>query len=72
MAAIALSGQMQDVILVRHDGTVLGPCILYCDSRAKEEARAIESQFGEDFLCRETGHTAMQHPTEAQVLMDRL
>jgi len=41
---------------VKQDGSVLGPAILYCDSRAEEEACAIEEQWGKDRLCRETGN----------------
>ena len=56
IAAISLSGQMQDLIFVRNDGTVLGPAILYSDSRATEEAAAIEAKIGKDRLCIETGN----------------
>ena len=56
IAAVSLSGQMQDVILVRKDGDVLGPAILYSDSRAVEQASAIEARFGKDYLSLETGN----------------
>ena len=34
IAALSLSGQMQDVILVRRDSSVLGPGICYASSAA--------------------------------------
>jgi xylulokinase len=45
VAAVILSGQMQDTILLGDDD-VVGPAILYSDSRAQVEAAAIEQLVG--------------------------
>lgn len=55
IAAVALSGQMQDMILLGDDGA-LGPAILYSDSRAQIEAQTIVAQINEAELVRITGN----------------
>lgn len=55
IGAVALSGQMQDMILLGDDGAV-GPAILYSDSRAQVEAGAIAMQIGDADLVRITGN----------------
>lgn len=52
--AIALSGQMQSVLLVDVDGQPLLPALLYSDSRATAEASRLEEVIGRDRLLRET------------------
>jgi xylulokinase len=52
--AIALSGQMQSVLLVDVDGQPLLPALLYSDSRATTEASRLEAVIGRDRLLRET------------------
>uniref|UniRef100_A0A061QQB8 Glycerol kinase n=1 Tax=Tetraselmis sp. GSL018 TaxID=582737 RepID=A0A061QQB8_9CHLO len=44
--AIALTGQMQNLILV-HKGRALRPALLYSDVRAQEEAESIEQSLGQ-------------------------
>lgn len=46
LEAVAVTGQMQDLICLGHDGRVLRPAILYSDRRAAAE---------HDELCRELG-----------------
>ena len=55
VAAIALSGQMQDLIVLG-DGEALGNAILYADSRAHSEATAICAQIGNERLVAITGN----------------
>lgn len=54
--AIALTGQMQDVILVDIDGEPIRPAILYSDSRAHAEAAWINAQVGRERLAHLTGY----------------
>lgn len=53
---IALTGQMQDVILIDADGTPLNHVILYSDTRAKAEAEGIVRRFGVERLRSLTGN----------------
>ncbi|MEN4098812.1 MAG: FGGY family carbohydrate kinase, partial [Anaerolineaceae bacterium] len=55
LAAIILSGQMQDVILVGPEDA-LAPAILYSDARAQEEAAAILVKLGEEKIISTTGN----------------
>ena len=55
IAAVALSGQMQNMILLGDEGA-LGAAILYSDSRAQVEAQAIAGQIGDAELVRITGN----------------
>jgi xylulokinase len=55
MAAIALSGQMQDVILIGADDA-LAPAILYSDVRAQDEAAEVLAKVGEEKLLAITGN----------------
>ncbi|MEW5958556.1 MAG: FGGY-family carbohydrate kinase [Chloroflexota bacterium] len=52
---IALSGQMQDVILVDTEKS-LAPAILYADTRAQQEARQVLERLGEERLQQVTGN----------------
>lgn len=53
---IALTGQMQDVVLLGARGEPLRPVILYSDVRAQEEAAAIEAELGRAALLERTGN----------------
>ena len=61
MAGVALSGQMQDLILLgpsqSSDECALGSAILYSDSRAEEEAAWLVEQVGAEKLMRITGNS---------------
>lgn len=55
IAAVALSGQMQDLILLgEHEA--LGAAILYSDNRAQGEAETITATIGAEELTRITGN----------------
>jgi xylulokinase len=54
--AIALTGQMQDTILVRADGETTRPVILYSDTRARAEADHIVQVLGAERLRELTGN----------------
>lgn len=54
--AIALTGQMQNLILVGNEGEPVRPAILYNDTRAQAEIAAIRQQWGEDKLREITGN----------------
>jgi len=54
-AAVALSGQMQDLILLG-EREALGSAILYSDSRAVDEAAQLDAHFGYAKLARITGN----------------
>jgi xylulokinase len=54
--SIALTGQMQDVILLDRAGVPTYPVILYSDTRAHVEADAINADFGADQLRALTGN----------------
>lgn len=66
ICAISLSGQMQDVIFACQDGTALGPAILYSDSRAEDEAHAIEAQV-ENLKCQLLESSARLMPSSPLV-----
>lgn len=55
LAAVALSGQMQDMILL-DDQRAVGPAILYSDSRAVAEAARLDTEIGGETLARITGN----------------
>ena len=55
VAAVILSGQMQDLIPLGDDDA-LGPALLYADSRGQEEAAAIERLVGVETLTAVTGN----------------
>lgn len=54
--AIALTGQMQDVILVDAGGGVVRPAILYSDTRALAEAQEINRIYSSQRLKQVTGN----------------
>lgn len=54
--AVAITGQMQDLILMSRDGTQLRPAILYSDTRARAEAEEINEKLGRDRLKALTGN----------------
>lgn len=54
--AIAITGQMQNVILLGADREPVRPVILYSDSRAHAEAAAVQAAVGQDTLRRLTGN----------------
>lgn len=54
--AIALTGQMQDVVLIDVNGEAVRPVILYSDARAQAEADEVISTFGADYLRELTGN----------------
>lgn len=54
--AIAITGQMQDVILLDSDGSLTRSVILYSDTRAHVEAAEINLKLGTDQLCELTGN----------------
>lgn len=54
--AIAVTGQMQDVILVDADGSPVHPVILYSDTRARTEADEVVQRFGAEQLRTLTGN----------------
>lgn len=62
-AAIAVTGQMQDLVVYGQGGTsaALGPAILYSDTRAGREAALVAEVRGEDRLVREARNA--QDPT---------
>lgn len=55
IAAVALSGQMQDLILLGEHEAV-GPAILYSDGRAQVEAQMITATVGAEALTQITGN----------------
>jgi xylulokinase len=54
--AIALTGQMQDAILLDAAGDPVRPVILYSDTRARAEAETVLAQLGLDRLRELTGN----------------
>lgn len=57
---IGLSGQMHGVVLLDGTGDVIGPALLWCDSRTGDECREItELAGGEERLLRLTGNPAL-------------
>ncbi len=55
--AIALTGQMQDVILLDDNGSPVHPAILYSDTRAHQEADEVNRAIGADRLRELTGNS---------------
>ncbi len=56
IAAIAITGQMQDVILIDERGEPVRPVILYSDTRARAEANEVIAKIGADRLRELTGN----------------
>uniref|UniRef100_A0A6U5X001 glycerol kinase n=1 Tax=Guillardia theta TaxID=55529 RepID=A0A6U5X001_GUITH len=56
VTCVALTGQMQNLILLDKHGHALRNAILYNDTRASEEARFVEEEYGREALVRETGN----------------
>ncbi len=54
--AIAVTGQMQNTILIDASGQPVRPVILYSDTRAKDESRKIEAILGNQPLRQLTGN----------------
>lgn len=54
--AIAVTGQMQDLILIDGRGNPIRPVILYSDTRAREEAASINRRIGAAQLRELTGN----------------
>ncbi len=54
--SIAITGQMQNVILLDQEGKALRPVILYSDSRARTEADEVSAMLGGQRLRRLTGN----------------
>mgnify|MGYP001036913002 CR=1 FL=1 len=55
LAGVALTGQMQDLILFDDDKFLVRPVILYSDTRARQEADIINMTFGAQRLLGLTG-----------------
>lgn len=55
IAAVAFTGQMQDVIIMDDEGPIR-PAILYSDQRAQAEAEMIADQIGLDHWIKRTGN----------------
>ncbi len=55
--AIAITGQMQDLILLNGQGEPTRPVILYSDTRAHQEAVEVNAQIGADRLQQLTGNS---------------
>lgn len=53
--AVALTGQMQNVILIDASGQPMRPVILYSDTRARSEAEAVRAALGAQTLEQLTG-----------------
>jgi xylulokinase len=56
VGAVAVTGQMQDCILLDADGVPTHPVILYSDTRAQTEADLITERIGADRLIALTGN----------------
>lgn len=56
IAAIVMSGQMQDVIPVDQQLLPVGNAILYSDGRGEPQSEAIKRALGEEYLERSTGN----------------
>lgn len=56
ISAIAMSGQMQDLIPLDHDLEPTGSAILYSDGRAEVQARQLEQAVGADRFLSITGN----------------
>jgi xylulokinase len=56
VAAIALTGQMQDLIMVNGEGNAVRPVILYGDTRARAESETIVAKLGAERLYELTGN----------------
>lgn len=54
IALLSFSGQMQDCIPVRADGTAVRPAILYSDGRGAPYAERLLAELGEETIVRET------------------
>jgi len=56
VSAVAVTGQMQDAILIDGDGTPTHPVILYSDTRASAEAEMVVARVGAERLKALTGN----------------
>src|SRR5215212_5986180 len=55
--AVAITGQMQDLILIDAQGEPIRPVILYSDSRAHAEAKEINMILNSERLQKTTGNS---------------
>lgn len=69
--ALALTGQMQDVVLLRGDD-VLRPALLYSDTRAQTEAESIHARLGPGVWERTTANEQDASSIPAKLLWLRL
>ncbi len=59
VACVAMSGQMMGVVLVDEHGQALRPAIIWADTRAEKQARALAERFGV-----ERGYDLLGHPID--------
>ena len=57
--SMAVTGQVETLVMVDQDGVPLRKAIVWLDNRAKEEAAFLEKRFGEEELFRLSGQTQM-------------
>ncbi|MFN8562318.1 MAG: FGGY family carbohydrate kinase [Anaerolineae bacterium] len=69
--ALALTGQMQDLILLDADGNPVRPVILYSDTRAQSEAAQITDRLGRGRLRALTGNDQGADSLWAKILWVR-
>lgn len=56
MKGIGFSGQMQGLVILDGEGTVLRPAILWCDQRTQEECNYLNNEIGQDKISLYTGN----------------
>jgi xylulokinase len=65
---IGLTGQMHGPVLLNQKGELLGPCMLWMDTRAEAQAAALTSSIGEERLLTLTGNPAVAAFPAAKLL----
>jgi xylulokinase len=67
IACVAMSGQMMGVVLVDEEDAVLRPAVIWADTRAEAEARALEARIG-----RDRGYELLGHRIDATYCLPKL
>ncbi|HEY5532118.1 MAG TPA: xylulokinase [Candidatus Anoxymicrobiaceae bacterium] len=68
IAGIGVSGQMHGSVFLDGSGTVVRPCILWCDQRTSSQCEQITRTIGLDRLSKWTGNPALPGFTAPKVL----
>jgi len=68
LQGISLTGQMHGPVCLGKTGEVLFPCIIWSDTRARNEATFLKQQFSDEFFLQVTGNPVQESFTLPKIL----